>query len=77
MADYKAVSTNLMHGNIQITDGIYAPLASAEVKQRVVGLLGQSLPSGSDQPVDQTFADNLTDSQLAAVLTTATARLAR
>ena len=26
MADYKAVSMNLMHGDFKITDGIYAPL---------------------------------------------------
>ena len=40
MADYKAVSMNLMHADIRITDGIYAPLASDEVRLRIAGLVG-------------------------------------
>lgn len=39
MADYKAVSMNLMHSDIRVTDGIYAPLAGREVKQRIHGLM--------------------------------------
>ena len=35
MADYKAVSMNLMHEDIRVTDGIYAPLAGNEVQQRI------------------------------------------
>ena len=38
LADYKAISQNLMHENIQITDGIYADLVGNEVKSRVTGL---------------------------------------
>jgi hypothetical protein len=38
MADYKAVSMNLMHEDIRVTDGIYAPLAGNEVQQRIAGL---------------------------------------
>ena len=38
MADYKAVSMNLMHQDIRVTDSIYAPLASNEVQQRISGL---------------------------------------
>lgn len=38
MADYKAVSMNLMHGNVKVTDEIYAPLLSAEVQQRIACL---------------------------------------
>jgi integrase len=38
MADYQAVSTNLMHEDIRVTDSIYARLASDEVKQRIAGL---------------------------------------
>ena len=30
MADYKAISQNLMHGDIRVTDGIYAPLLGSE-----------------------------------------------
>ena len=38
MADYKAVSMNLMHEDIRVTDGIYAPLAGNEVQHRIAGL---------------------------------------
>jgi len=38
MADYKSVSMNLMHADISVTDGIYAPLAGEEVKQRIANL---------------------------------------
>ncbi len=38
MADYKAASMNLMHDDISVTDGIYAPLVHDEVKQRIAGL---------------------------------------
>ncbi|MFQ5944589.1 MAG: tyrosine-type recombinase/integrase [Anaerolineales bacterium] len=40
MADYKAVSMNLMHSDIKVTDGIYAPLAGQEVRQRIASLTG-------------------------------------
>ena len=75
MTDYKAVSMNLLHGNIQIADGTYAPPARSEIKQRVSGLLEQFMPPLSDQNVHPNFADNLTDSQLAAGLTAAATRL--
>jgi integrase len=35
MADYKAVSMNLMHEDIKITDEIYAPIMSNEVQLRI------------------------------------------
>ena len=38
MADYKAVSMNLMHESIEITDSIYAPLVSSDVQDRIHGL---------------------------------------
>lgn len=38
LADYKAVSMNLMHENLEITDGIYAPLLSSDVKNRITNL---------------------------------------
>ena len=44
MADYKAVSMNLMHDDIRVTDGIYAPLTTNEVQQRITGLTGGSTP---------------------------------
>jgi hypothetical protein len=46
MADYKAVSMNLMHEDIRVTDGIYAPLAGNEVQQRIAGLTN-STPTAS------------------------------
>ncbi len=35
MADYKTISMNLMHEDIQITDEIYAPILSNEIKDRI------------------------------------------
>lgn len=51
MADYKAISQNLMHSDIRITDGIYAPLLGDEVQERITALTGQAalpLPAQSD-----------------------------
>lgn len=38
IADYKAVSMNLMHRDLSVTDGIYAVLAQQDVRQRIAGL---------------------------------------
>ncbi len=38
MADYKAVSMNLMHDSIEITDSTYAPMLSSDVQERITGL---------------------------------------
>jgi integrase len=38
MADYKAISQNLMHDDISVTDGIYAPLVGDDLKRRIAGL---------------------------------------
>ena len=38
MADYKAVSMNLMHDNIEITDSTYAPMLTSDVQERIAGL---------------------------------------
>lgn len=45
MADYKAISQNLMHGDIRVTDGIYAPLLGSEVAQRVARLAEAERPA--------------------------------
>jgi integrase len=37
MADHKALSMNLMHQDIKITDQIYAPILSEEVCRRIAG----------------------------------------
>jgi len=38
VADYKAVSKNMMHSNIVTTDQVYASLGAAEIKKRIEGL---------------------------------------
>ncbi|HSD85086.1 MAG TPA: hypothetical protein VLG46_14555, partial [Anaerolineae bacterium] len=49
MADYKAVSMNLMHEDIRVTDGIYAPLAGNDIQQRITGLTNQAaMPQAND-----------------------------
>jgi integrase len=48
MADYKAVSMNLMHADIKVTDGIYAVLAGDEVQHRI-GALTRN-PAAGRQP---------------------------
>jgi len=42
MADYKAVSMNLMHGSIEITDSIYAPILRSDVQERIAHLAEQA-----------------------------------
>jgi integrase len=67
MADYKAVSMNLMHNDIRVTDGIYAPLARDEVKARIAELTGASAASQAvgGQSVPSTLSTNhLTNEQL-------------
>ena len=69
MADYKAVSMNLMHSDIRVTDGIYAPLARDEVKQRIAGLTATGRTSLAD---DRTTSNvvGLTDDELINALAT-------
>ena len=43
MADYKAVSMNLMHEDIRVTDSIYAPLTGSEVQHRIADLTHASM----------------------------------
>ena len=43
MADYKAVSMNLMHDSIEITDSTYAPMLSSDVQERISGLSGKAV----------------------------------
>lgn len=45
VADLKAVSQNLMHSNLSITDGVYGVLSSADVGKRIAGL-GQQATLG-------------------------------
>ncbi len=38
MADFKAISMNLMHANMSITDGIYAILTEQDISERIASL---------------------------------------
>jgi integrase len=38
MGDFKAISQNLMHANLSITDGIYGIFSQEEIKNRITGL---------------------------------------
>ena len=41
VGDLKAVSMNLMHSNLSITDGVYGVLSTADVGKRIAGLGGK------------------------------------
>ncbi len=68
MADYKAVSMNLMHADIRVTDGIYAPLASNEVQQRIAGLTGGAVPAVTSGNDFTTLVQGLSKEQLSQAL---------
>lgn len=53
----KAVSQNLMHKNLSVTDGVYAILSEMDVKQQI-SLLGKSV---SSSPNKDEFLDALKD----------------
>ena len=38
MADYKAISQNLMHSSIEVTDSIYAWLNNHQIRERIISL---------------------------------------
>ena len=55
MAEYKAVSMNLLHFNIGINDGIYAVLSGEDIKE-TIGRLGQHVSDAgnvSHDAIDQ------------------------
>jgi hypothetical protein len=73
LADYKAISQNLMHENIQITDGTYADLVGNEVKSRVTGLG----PTAGSSLALLPEVDKLRDPELIRALAVLAERLAR
>jgi site-specific recombinase XerD len=75
MADYKAVSMNLMHEDIRTTDSTYAPLLSDEVGTRIAGLISTG-DSGCGDGYENYFR-NLPDDALAVAMKVASERLAR
>ena len=73
MADYKAVSMNLMHQDVKITDQIYAPILSDEVSQRIAGLAGQSDSKPEDALAE--YLQGLSNRELSQVMLIAAERL--
>jgi integrase len=73
MADYKAVSMNLMHNDIKITDSIYASILSEEVKERIARLTSNQ-DSIQDPEVDG-LVGQLSNAELSKVLRVAASRL--
>ena len=77
MVDYKAASMNLMHGDIRVTDSIYAPLATDEVQRRIAGLTGSANQQQSSDAISVNAFDELTDAQLSQLMEVAAKRLVR
>ncbi len=48
MADFKAISMNLMHANMSITDGIYSVLSEQDIKDRIGSLNSDKKASKAD-----------------------------
>jgi hypothetical protein len=73
MADYKAVSMNLMHHDIKITDSIYAPILTEEVKERIAGLTAN--PSPMPETELDALLGQLSNADLSKVLRIVASRL--
>jgi len=74
MADYKALSENMMHADIRTTDDTYAMLSSEEVRKRIAGLF-----STTDQASQKTQPEGLgkmSNEQLSQMLVEVARRLA-
>lgn len=74
MADYKAVSMNLMHHDLQITDSIYAPMLSNDVCLRIANMKSHPI----NQPDDDLHAmiSRLSNADLSQVMMIVAERLA-
>jgi site-specific recombinase XerD len=77
MADYKAVSMNLMHSDIRVTDRVYAPLTGNEVQQRITRLTDHTVPQPPADGDLATFIRGLSDAQLSQALVVVAERLVR
>ena len=49
--ELKAVSLNLMHSNLQVTDGIYVILAKEDVRDIITSLGEKSISEGQDDKI--------------------------
>ena len=75
MADYQAVSRNLMHQDVTITDSIYASLLEDEVERRIAGLGEVTAPDLRDADEIEQYIQQLPQDRLVRVLKSAAARL--
>jgi integrase len=75
MADYKAVSMNLMHENVSITDGIYAPMLANEVRDRIAAL-SRTSPMPPDDELSA-YLSRLSREDLSKALIVIAARIAQ
>jgi len=66
VADYKAVSMNLMHESIKTTDSIYAPMLSSDVQNRITNLSNPSTTTFKSEI--EKFLQGLEKENLAEVL---------
>ncbi len=73
MADYKAVSSNLMHEDITVTDAIYAALKDSEVKERIRALTSRD---NAEDEIDR-FITSLSEGELPHVLESIARRMAK
>jgi hypothetical protein len=44
----KAISQNLMHANISITDGIYGGLSDSDINEQITSLTEEKLPDDNE-----------------------------
>lgn len=75
MADYKAISMNLMHEDIKITDEVYAPILSNEVQERIANL-DPNLQETNDDEMEA-FVGKLSNTELSKIMIIVAGRLAK
>ena len=75
MADYKAVSRNLMHQDVTITDALYAALLDDEVEHRIARLTEDSESESREGSEIETYLQTLSQDQLIRVMKVAASRL--
>lgn len=75
MADYKAVSMNLMHEDIKITDEVYAPILSNEVQERIANLDPNLQETNDDEMA--AFVGRLSNTELSKIMIIVAGRLAK
>ncbi len=75
MADYKAISVNLMHDSLTVTDEIYARIMENDVKNRIQGLVTNPVLCPDNEL--QTMIYKLSPQQLPLALTYIATRLSQ